>query len=297
MRATSSELTAEATRASHPSRLERSLATNANPWMAWVGALAPLVREHRHPVSQDNPFVTVERAVSAQITSALDQYRDARDAWYEQVFEFLYQSPMMAALVGLEAQAPVNLESPVTVQLRKELAQRRLHDAEAAIEQGGMREAFVRVLAYVADAGAAIEERPFNLLRQMAREQPEGRGHLTLAEFKSLVRRQTFIVRLDRRRALEALPLLVPDQDERRRLMVAAHRVLTVIAPLEGERLTRYREVAEVLGTDHAHGGARSAEAPQASVATAGNGQTPVVHPESGNTPPDGKRRATGPRA
>ncbi len=251
-----------------------------------------MVREHRQPVSQDNPFLTMERAVSAQITSALDQYRDARDAWYELAFETLYQSPLMAALVGMQAQAPVNLESPVTVQLRKELAQRRLSDAQAAIEQGGMHEAFVRILAYVADTSAAIEERPFNLLRQMAREQPEGRGRLTLAEFKSLVRQQTSIVQLDRQRALEALPLLVPDHDERRRLMVAAHRVLTVIAPLEDERLARYREVADVLGTDHAHGGAQPAKPPAvAPPAKIGNGRAGVTRSEAGSTMVAGKPR------
>ncbi|CAG2156210.1 hypothetical protein LMG31506_05632 [Cupriavidus yeoncheonensis] len=297
VRAASSELTAEAAREIHPSRLERSVATDANPWMAWIGALAPVVREHRHAVSQDNPFLTMEHAVSAQITVALDQYRDARDAWYEQVFEAMYQSPMMAALVGMTAQAPVNLESPVTVQLRKELAQRRLQDAQAAIGQGGMHEAFVRVLAYVADAGAAIEERPFNLLRQMAREQPEGRGRLTLAEFKSLVRQQTFIVQLDRQRALEALPQMVPEQDERRRLMVAAHRVLTVIAPLEGERLAHYREVADVLGTDHAHGGAQPAAVtvvPAAKTGNAGNGRARVARPEASHPATGGKRGAGG---
>ncbi|MFC4524692.1 DUF3141 domain-containing protein [Cupriavidus pinatubonensis] len=298
VRASTTELTAEAARAVHPSRLERSLATDNNPWMAWIRALAPMVREHRQPVAQDNPFLTMERAVSAQIISALDQYRDARDAWYELAFETLYQSPMMAALVGMQAQAPVNLESPVTVQLRKELAQRRLSDAQAATEQGGMREAFVRILAYVADANAAIEERPFNLLRQMAREQPEGRGRLTLAEFKSLVRQQTSIVQLDRQRALRALPKLVPDQDERRRLMVAAHRVLTVIAPLEGERLARYREVADVLGTDHAHGGEaiEPAVAPTAASAPkSGNGRARITRPEASNTQTTGKRNA-GPR-
>jgi len=293
VRAASNELTAEAARALHPSRLERSVATDANPWMAWIGALAPLVREHRHPVAQANPFLTMERAVSAQITAALDQYRDVRDAWYEQVFEAMYQSPMMAALVGMTAQAPVNLESPVTVQLRKELAQLRLRDAEAAIGQGGMREAFVRVLAYVADAHAAIEERPFNLLREIAREQPEGRGGLTLAEFKSLVRQQTAIVQLDRQRALQALPRMVPEQEERRRLMLAAHRVLTVSAPLEGERLMHYREVADVLGTDHAHGGAQPAALPVAPAAKTGSERTRAARPQA-SKPAGGKRSGGG---
>jgi hypothetical protein len=36
--------------------------------------------------------------------------------------------------------------------------------------------------------------------------------------------------------------------------MVLAHRVLTVGGPLDDEWLARYREVAEVLGTDHGNG-------------------------------------------
>jgi Hypothetical protein len=252
----SNELGAQWMRTLHPARLERSLATDMNPWMAWIGAMAPMVRAHRAPVAPDNPFLTMEKAASAQIVSALDQYRDVRDAWYERTFEAIYGSPAMAALVGMSGQAPpANVESPVTVALRKELAQRRLHDAEAAIGQGGTLEAFVRVLAYVADRPSAIEERPFNLLRRIAREQQQATeqsgGQADLAAFKTAVRQQSFIVRLDPQRAIRALPALVPDRETRRKLMVAAHRVMTVGGPLSGERLGRYREVAEVMGTGH----------------------------------------------
>jgi hypothetical protein len=256
VRAMSNELGAQWMRTLHPARLERSLATDMNPWMAWIGAMAPMVRAHRAPVAPDNPFLTMEKAASAQIVSALDQYRDVRDAWYERTFEAIYGSPAMAALVGMSGQLPpANVESPVTVALRKELAQRRLHDAEAAIGQGGTLEAFVRVLAYVADRPSAIEERPFNLLRRIAREQQQATeqsgGQADLAAFKTAVRQQSFIVRLDPQRAIRALPALVPDRETRRKLMVAAHRVMTVGGPLSGERLGRYREVAEVMGTGH----------------------------------------------
>lgn len=268
VRAMSNELSAQWLRALHPARLERELATDVNPWMAWIGALAPLVREHRAPVSADNPLLTLEHAASAQIVSALDQFRDLRDAWYERAFEAIYASPAMAALVGLRAPAPVNLESPVTVALRKELAARRLHDAEAAIGQGGTLEAFVRVLAYVADRPSAIEERPFNLLRRIAREQQQATGQsggqADLAAFKTAVRQQSFIVRLDPQRAIRALPALVPDRETRRKLMVAAHRVMTVGGPLSGERLGRYREVAEVMGTGHPREVADSAKGDEA---------------------------------
>jgi len=36
--------------------------------------------------------------------------------------------------------------------------------------------------------------------------------------------------------------------------MVLAHRVLTVGGPLDAEWLARYREVAEIFGTDHGNG-------------------------------------------
>ncbi|SCB12989.1 DUF3141 domain-containing protein [Cupriavidus alkaliphilus] len=256
VRAVSSEFSAQWLRALHPARLERTLATDMNPWMAWIGALAPWVRAHRAPVAPDNPLLTLEQAASAQIIRALDQFRDWRDACYEQVFEAIYQAPAMAALVGLQAQAPANLESPVTVALREELAARRLRDAEAAIAQGGTLEAFVRVLAYVVERPSAIEERPFNLLRRIAREQQQatesGGGHADLAAFKTAVRQQSFIVRLDPQRAIRALPALVPDRETRRKLMAAAHRVMTVSGALAGERLARYREVAEILGTGDA---------------------------------------------
>lgn len=285
VRAMSNEFNAQWMRALHPARLERAVATDMNPWMAWIGAMAPMVRANRAPVSPDNPFLAMEKAASEQIVNALDQYRDARDAWYERAFEAIYNSPAMAALVGLRAQAPANVESPVTVALRKELAERRLRDAEAAIGQGGPLEAFVRVLAYVADRPSSIEERPFNLLRRMAREQSESTAHADLATFKAAVRQQSFIVRLDPKRAIQALPALVPDRDTRRRLMVAAHRVMTVKGPLEGERLARYREVAELMGTRHA---------PEVADAV---GRADVAEAAQGEAPPDEHAQAGKPQA
>ncbi len=137
----------------------------------------------------------------------------------------------------------------MTAALREELAARRLHDAEAGIEQGTPLDAFMRILCYVADENASIEERPFNLMRQMAREHLEQQPDI--ATVKATVKRQSFIVGLDAERAVAALPLLVPDSGQRHRIMMAIHRIVTVVGPLEGARLARYREVAHVLGTDH----------------------------------------------
>uniref|UniRef100_UPI003F85AA70 DUF3141 domain-containing protein n=1 Tax=Cupriavidus ulmosensis TaxID=3065913 RepID=UPI003F85AA70 len=249
VQAASNELGAYAMRQMHPARLERSLASDANPWMAWIAALAPSVRDARQPVAPDNPFVTLERAVSDTIVRTLDAWRDQRDAFQEQVFEALYQSPWLSALMGFSPGAEKRGPPPVTAALREELAARRLHDAEAGIEQGTPLDAFMRILCYVADENASIEERPFNLMRQMAREHLEQQPDI--ATVKAAVKRQSFIVGLDAERAVAALPLLVPDSGQRHRIMMAIHRIVTVVGPLECARLARYREVAHVLGTDH----------------------------------------------
>ena len=259
VRAISNETTAEAIRSVHPSRLERTVTGDSNPWMQWVAAMAPAVREARQPVSPDNPFLQMQQAVSAQIVRSLDDYRDARDAWQERMFESIYAAPWLPAMLGMSA-TPKRPESPAITALRKEVADLRQREARREIGEGTSLDAFLRVLSYVTQGKSAIEERPFNLLRKLARENP-AEEKITLAEFKAAVRRQSYIVSLDPEAALKALPELVPDMKERRRIMVLAHRVLTIGGPLDDDWLKRYREVADTLGTDHGNGKAKPTEA------------------------------------
>ena len=58
--------------------------------MAGVAALAPWVREHRDSVSENNPLLARERALSQQISSGLDSYRKHRDEATEAIFNRLY---------------------------------------------------------------------------------------------------------------------------------------------------------------------------------------------------------------
>ncbi|WP_454763007.1 DUF3141 domain-containing protein [Cupriavidus campinensis] len=259
VRAASTEITAEAIRETQPARMERTLASDANPFMMWAGALAPKVRENRQPVSPDNPFLAMQEAMSEQIVSALNQYRDVRDAMQEQLFEAIYATPWLPAILGMETSVR-RAESPAIAALRKEVAELRKREALAKIGEGTAVDAFLRVLAYVTQGKSAIEERPFNLLRKLARENPPDM-RITLAQFKDAVWRQSNVVCLDPAAALQALPQLVPEMQERRRVMVLAHRVLTVGGPLDDDWLARYREVVAVLGADHSSPATREAAA------------------------------------
>jgi len=296
VRALSSEASAHALRQLQPSRLERTLQSDANPWMGWVGMLAPFMREHRRPVAPDNPFLALEHAASAWIVAALNQFRDVRDAWYEHTFETLYRSPLMEALVGMGGDdARTQAPPPAIDALRRELTARRIRDAESEFDKGRLVDAFVRVLAYVMDDYASIEERPFNLMRKMAREHLQEQASLN--DLKRASRQQTFLVSLDERRALETLPALVPDTALRPLLMVAIHRVLTVAGPLQDRRLERYRAVAHVLGTDHKQAAPAAGGGPVAAAGVAAAADSAGAGTEGGGGGKDGKDGAERPTA
>ena len=91
VRACANPISAEWLKWMQPMRASRYLfSEKLNPWMAGVAALAPWVREHRDSVSENNPLLARERALSQQISSGLDSYRKHRDEATEAIFNRLY---------------------------------------------------------------------------------------------------------------------------------------------------------------------------------------------------------------
>jgi len=91
VRAFANPVSAEWLKWMHPMRAGRYLfSEKLNPWMAGVALLAPWVRAQRQRVAEDNPLLAGERAMSRQISSALDDYRVGRDGAAEALFKQLY---------------------------------------------------------------------------------------------------------------------------------------------------------------------------------------------------------------
>jgi len=91
VRAFANPVSAEWLKWLHPMRASRYLfSEKLNPWMAGVALLAPWVRAQRQRVAEDNPLLAGERAMSRQISSALDGYRAGRDGAAEALFKQLY---------------------------------------------------------------------------------------------------------------------------------------------------------------------------------------------------------------
>jgi hypothetical protein len=255
VKAMSSEASAQMQRLWNPVRVQRWMLSDLNPWMQWVKAMAPVVRDNRRPAQPDNPFTKVEKETSKQIESALDQYRDRRDELIERTFKAIYESPWVAAMVGLQP-GTRGRHGPVPPSWASEEFKRLKRDEIAAsIEHGTPLDAWARVLMYVRPPGEPADERPFNLFRRMVEEiEPESRP--SLEALRQAIKRQAFALALDEERALAALPMLATNIDKRRRGVDAARTVMRARGELTPEQNERFHRVEDVLGLNGV-GGAR----------------------------------------
>jgi hypothetical protein len=86
------DVTAETLRQLHPQRVQRTLFSDLNPWMAPVKTWAARIKENenRRPASGNNPFSAWETVWSRSIVDGMNLYRDARDAACESMFKAMY---------------------------------------------------------------------------------------------------------------------------------------------------------------------------------------------------------------
>ena len=201
---------AEWVRQMHPARLSYTAFADRNPFMAWVAPLAGLVRAVRQAVSEDNPGRQVERQLSAAVEGALNGLRDARDAASETLFQAVYGSVPLQAILGIAQDGEPPRQRPGMSHEHRVLVDRAIADLRARIAEGGPTEAAIRALIHVGMADRTTDERSFALLRRI-REGTGAKG-MPLARFKALLRDQLFMLLLDEDAALSAIPSMLAGQ-------------------------------------------------------------------------------------
>jgi hypothetical protein len=195
--------------------------------------------------------------MSAHIVDALDRYRDTRDAWAERLFKGLYESPWLAAAVGVPQGGRGERGARAGTWEREELKRLKLAEIEADVESGALVDAWARLLLYVGREDRVADERPFNLLRKMLEEtRPENVP--SLAALKAALKRQAFVLALHEERAIAALPKLAPDPQLRRRGYEAARKIVSARGELTPRQQERLRRVAAILQIDQPLREARS---------------------------------------
>ncbi|MBL8419060.1 MAG: DUF3141 domain-containing protein [Dechloromonas sp.] len=224
--------------------LPYELFSDRNPLMQQIALLAEQVREQRRPAAPDNPMLQLQAAISDGIIAALDGYRDLRDHTMEQIFLGLYSSPVLQALVGIRASDEPPRRHPGIEPERIAFIQQRIAELKARLAEGGLREAAIRSLVYIGTAGPGVDERAFEVLRQMRAEH----GGLTLAEFKQMLREQFFGLLLDRDGALAAIPKMLPaDAATRAEALGKIREILTSVGEISGERAERLARIEKLF--------------------------------------------------
>ena len=244
IRALATDQSAEWLHKLNPTELPFELFSDSNPFMKPIGHLAEQVRQQRRPVSSDNPLIAWQAMVSDGIIAALDGWRDLRDRSAEQMFLAIYGSPLLQAMVGLGASDEPPRRRPGMEPERIALIQQRIAEIKANLAEGGLREATIRSMVYIGMAGPGVDERAFNLLRQMR----AGYSGLTLTEFKQILREQFFTLLLDRDGALAAIPKMLPaNVEERVRMLDAIRQVISASGELTGERAERLAQIERLF--------------------------------------------------
>ena len=211
-----------------------------NPLMQSLAELAGQVSQERRPAAPDNPFLQWQALVSESIVAALDGFRDQRDRSLEEIFLALYGSPVLQALVGIRATDEPPRRRPGLEPERLDFIQQRIDEIKSRLAEGGVREAAIRSLVYIGLAGPGVDERAFNVLREMR----TGQEGLTLDEFKRILREQFFALLLDEEAALTAIPRMLPaDAKARDEMLGRIQRVVSAIGQPDGARAERLARI------------------------------------------------------
>jgi hypothetical protein len=237
---------AEWTRKLHPLRVSYEAFGSDNAATTAVAAAADKIRERRKPAAQDNPFLAFQEIVSKNIVNVLDKWRDAQEALTETLFLSIYGSPALQAAVGVKPDAEVSPKPKMSPEHRKRL-EARTAELKSQIGAGSLRECVIRGLLYVGMARGMVDERSLEALRRARARDVDSR--LSLAQFKTIVREQFFMLLLEPEASLAAIPKLLPSsEDERREGLTTILSVLSASAAISGESARRLERVTQLFG-------------------------------------------------
>jgi Protein of unknown function (DUF3141) len=229
----------------HPLRLQHEIFSHTNALLRSLGPLGDQARKYRQPVPKDNPFWEAQERVSDAIETTIEAYRELRDHTAETLFDMVYGSPLLQAMVGLKASDRAPRRRLPTDPAHRALVAQRIRELKENISKGGPREAAIRALLYIRLPDGAIDERGFNFLRRM--RDTAGKG-LSLDEFKTLVREQFYMLLLDQRTAVAAIPTLLARDRNLASLMIShLYGVIEVVGLTSGQAKARLAKIESLV--------------------------------------------------
>jgi hypothetical protein len=232
----------------HPNRMRFSIFSDENPAMQLIAEAAQKVREDRQATASDNPFRAVEKTMAASISATLSAFGAARDAMTENLFHATYGSPLLHALVGLDEGIASRERKPERQGLREQKQRASRAELDGRFEEGGAVEAALRSIAYIRMAEGSVDERGFAAIKALHDAQPPGRPR-TMAQLKEALREQYLLLKLDEKRAVAAIPMLLPaSPDDRATTLRAIQRVISAKGKIADEGQRRLAQIEKLFG-------------------------------------------------
>ena len=236
IQSTSNEFTAKLGRQFHPLRFQRWSMSDLNPWLAWLGPAAEVVKTNRQSVDGDNAALKVEKAMSATISASLEYYRAVRDAASEATFFQTYGN-VFSLYIADKREA----KEKATAQIAEPRELPFVKEALASIAEGGYPEALARVACLLARKGEPMLLSRLQMKQELMTEYRELLPAMPPDQWRRIRGEQEIIVRYEPEQALATLPKLLADPVDREKLVTLVRRLLA------DERVQRAKPSTEQL--------------------------------------------------
>jgi len=231
----------------HPNRVRFAIFSDENPAMQLVAETAEQIRKNRQPAAEDNPLSAVEKAVAKSVSETLTAMGKTRDAMTERLFHYTYGSPLLQALLGLDPDSAKAERTPRRDAAREAAQSKKQELLEGQFDKGGAVEAALRAIVYVIAGAGGADERSFAVIKAMHDAQLAGRPR-SESQLKKALRDQALLLRLDEKRAVGAIPKLLPkNAEEKAKLLRAIQRVVAAQGELNAEGKRRLARIEKMF--------------------------------------------------
>ena len=220
----------------HPLRFQRWSMSDLNPWLAWLGPAAEVVKTNRQSVDGDNAALKLEKAMSATISASLEYYRAVRDAASEATFFQTYGN-VFSLYIADKREA----KEKATVQIAEPRELPFVKEALASIAEGGYPEALARVACLLARKGEPMLLSRLQMKHELMTEYRDLLPAMPPDHWRRIRGEQEIIVRYEPEQALATLPKLLADPVDREKLVTLVRRLLA------DERVQRAKPSTEQL--------------------------------------------------